>query len=52
MNMEGKTVYFKETVECQHLIFEPLNKRNVHCHTAKLEPNLRVSVRHLTQGRT
>lgn len=28
-----------------------VSKTRVHCHTATQEPNLRVSRRHLTQGR-
>jgi hypothetical protein len=36
MNMEGKTVYFKETVECQYPIFGPLSKTGPlpYCKTA------------------
>jgi hypothetical protein len=37
-------VYYKETVECRLIIFWPGSQRTVHCHTAELEPNLRVSI--------
>jgi hypothetical protein len=42
--VENKTVYYEETVECRHLIFWPENQRRIHCHTAKPEPNWKVTV--------
>jgi hypothetical protein len=42
--LENKIVYYRGTVECQHLIFWLVSQGRVHCHTAKLEPNWRVSV--------
>jgi hypothetical protein len=42
--MENKIVYYKETVECQHLIFWPGSQRRVHCHTAKTELNWRATI--------
>jgi uncharacterized membrane protein len=38
--VENKIVYYRETVECQHLIFWAGSQRGrVQCHTAKSEPN-------------
>jgi hypothetical protein len=42
--LENKIVYYKETVECQHLIFWPGSQGSIRCHTAKLEPNQRVRI--------
>jgi hypothetical protein len=33
-----------KTFECRHPIFWPVSQGRIHCHTAKLEPNLRVSI--------
>jgi hypothetical protein len=41
--MENKIVYYKETIECQHVIFWLVSQASVHCHIAKLEPNRRVT---------
>jgi hypothetical protein len=40
----NKILYYKETVECRHVIFWPVRQGRVHCHTANLEPNQRVSI--------
>jgi hypothetical protein len=42
--VENKIVYYKETVECLHLILWPRSQRRVQCHTAKPEPNQRVRI--------
>jgi hypothetical protein len=42
--VENKTVFFKGTVQNRHLILWPGSQRRVHCHTAKQEPNQRVTV--------
>jgi hypothetical protein len=42
--VKDKIVYYKETVECQHVIFLPQCHRRAQCHTAELEPNWRVTV--------
>jgi hypothetical protein len=42
--VQNKILYYKETVECRHLIFWPGSQRRVHCHTANPEPNRRVAV--------
>jgi hypothetical protein len=42
--MKNRMVYYKETVKCWHLIFWPGSQRMVHCHTAKLGPNQRVTI--------
>jgi hypothetical protein len=42
--MINKVAFSKETVECLHLILWPGSKRKVHCHTAKLETNRRVTI--------
>ena len=39
----SKTVYYKYTKQCQHLMFCTLKKASAHCHAAKLEPNQGVS---------
>jgi hypothetical protein len=45
MAITNKIVHYKETVEYrQYLIFWPRSQRRVHCHTAKPEPNQRVSM--------
>jgi hypothetical protein len=36
--------YYIQTAECQHLISWPANQVRAHYHTAKLEPNRRVSL--------
>jgi hypothetical protein len=33
-----------ETVECRHIIFWPGSQARVYAHTARLEPNRRVSI--------
>jgi len=43
-NAKNKTVYCKQTVECQHLILWPGSQNKVHCHTAELGPNRGVSI--------
>jgi hypothetical protein len=42
--VENKIVYYKETVECVHLIFWSRSQKKVHCHTAKPELNWRVTI--------
>jgi hypothetical protein len=42
--LENKIVYYKETIECQHLIFLPGSQGMVLCHAAKLEQNQRVMI--------
>jgi hypothetical protein len=42
--VENKIVYYKETLECLHLIFWPRSLRRVHYYTSKLEPNRRVTI--------
>jgi hypothetical protein len=37
--LENKIIYYKETFECQNLIFWPWIQSGVHCHTQKLDPN-------------
>lgn len=38
-NMKNNVVYYKETVECWHLISWPGSQWRVQYHTAKVEPN-------------
>jgi hypothetical protein len=41
MKLENKIVYYKETFECQHLIFWPVSQWRVHCHLSfKYEENV------------
>jgi hypothetical protein len=40
---ENNPVYYKETVECRHLIFWSISQGKVHSHVAKLEMNRSVS---------
>jgi hypothetical protein len=42
--VENSVVYYKEMVEFLYLIFWPGSQRRVHCHTAKPEPNRRVTI--------
>jgi hypothetical protein len=42
--LENRTMYYEEAVECRYLICWPGSQRRVHYHTAKLEPNRRVSI--------
>jgi hypothetical protein len=42
--VENKIVYFKETMECLHLIFSARIQRRVHCHTAELDLNQRITM--------
>jgi hypothetical protein len=42
--LENKIMYYQEIVECRHLIFWPGSYGRVHYHTAKFEPNRRVSI--------
>jgi hypothetical protein len=42
--VENKIVYYKGTMQWQHLIFWPGNHRRVHCHTTKLEQNQSVLI--------
>lgn len=42
-NVENKIAHYEETVECQHPLFGR-GYHSVNCHTARLEPNLRVSI--------
>lgn len=46
MNIEVKTVYFERNSG-----LSTVHKTRVHCRSATQESNLRVSRRHLTQGR-
>jgi hypothetical protein len=38
-NVLSKSVYYKQTMECLHLIFWPETEKRVCYHVAKLEPN-------------
>jgi hypothetical protein len=40
----NRIVFFKKTYDCRNLIFWPESQGRVRCHTAKLEPNRRVSI--------
>jgi hypothetical protein len=42
--LESKSMYYKETIERQQRIFWPGCQGRVHCCTAKLEANTRVTV--------
>jgi len=42
--VDSKPVYYKHTMESQHLIFWPSSQRRVHEHTAQLQPNLRILI--------
>jgi hypothetical protein len=42
--VENKTALSKETLECLRLKVCPGSQGKVHCHTAKPEPNRRVTI--------
>jgi hypothetical protein len=44
--VENKIVYYKETMECLHLIFWPKSQRRAHYHTEKPEPNRNITIDH------
>jgi hypothetical protein len=46
--VDSKPVYYKHTMESQHLIFWPSSQKKVHEHTAQLKPNLRILINHIS----
>jgi hypothetical protein len=46
--LQNKIVYYKKTIECLHVICWAGSQGRVHCHTAKLELNRKVSFDEVT----
>jgi hypothetical protein len=42
--LENTIVYYKQTLECRHLIYWPIRQQRVNCHTETLEPTWSVSI--------